>query len=145
MNEAPNAPVPECRDTDDCCPGGPDTCRLDAARKAQQSQPRTGIACAALHTDRQGNTIPCPGYPHAKPTPRASVIEIIAKNFTPDADGPGSIIIPREVRINGVSVYTADRSNGIKVSDIVEFEVTSQGLYSLNLEAIQARFDHLLD
>lgn len=65
MTEPLNAPVPECRDTDDCCPGGPDACRLDAARKAQQSQPRTGIACAALHTDRQGNTIPCPGYPNA--------------------------------------------------------------------------------
>lgn len=78
----------------------------------------TRTACAALHTDGQGNTVPCPGYPHARTKPRASVIEIIAKDFTPDEDGPGSVIIPREVRINGVSVYTADRNNGIKVSDI---------------------------
>ncbi|MEV6547991.1 hypothetical protein AB0M57_04685 [Streptomyces sp. NPDC051597] len=29
----PIAPlVQECRDTDDCCPGGPSACRLDAAR-----------------------------------------------------------------------------------------------------------------
>lgn len=25
----------------------------------------TGIGCAVLHTDGQGNPIPCPGYPHA--------------------------------------------------------------------------------
>jgi len=50
--------------------------------------------------------------------PRASVIEIIAKGHQPTEDGPGSIIIPREVRINGTPVYTADRDNRIKVSDI---------------------------
>ncbi|GGW98572.1 hypothetical protein [Streptomyces chartreusis] len=50
--------------------------------------------------------------------PRASVIEIIAKGQQPTEDGAGSIIVPREVRINGVSVYTADRDNRIKVNDI---------------------------
>lgn len=84
---------------------------------------RTGIACAVLHTDKDSNTIPCPGYPHApaaapKTKPRASVIEIVATGRQPTEDGAGSIIIPREVRINGVSVYTADRQNGIRVSDI---------------------------
>lgn len=29
--------VSECRDTDDCCPGGPSACRLDAARAAADS------------------------------------------------------------------------------------------------------------
>ena len=29
--------VKECRDTDDCCPGGPAACRLDAARAARDS------------------------------------------------------------------------------------------------------------
>jgi len=47
--------------------------------------------------------------------PRASVIEIIAKDCTPTEDGAGSIIVPREVRINGVPVFTADRDNRIKV------------------------------
>jgi hypothetical protein len=50
--------------------------------------------------------------------PRASVIEIIATGKAPAEDGAGSIIVPREVRINGVSVFTADRENRIKVSDI---------------------------
>lgn len=50
--------------------------------------------------------------------PRASVIEIIATGRQPAEDGAGSIIVPREVRINGVSVFTADRENRIKVSDI---------------------------
>lgn len=50
--------------------------------------------------------------------PRASVIEIIAKDQHPTEDGAGSIIIPREVRINGVSVFTADRDNEIKIGDI---------------------------
>ncbi|WP_020135027.1 hypothetical protein [Streptomyces sp. 351MFTsu5.1] len=51
--------------------------------------------------------------------PRASIIEIIATGYKPTNDGPGSMIIPRELRINGVSVYSANRDNGgIKVSDI---------------------------
>ncbi|MFJ8995623.1 hypothetical protein ACIRQH_35110 [Streptomyces sp. NPDC102279] len=29
------------------------------------TEPDFHIACAALHTDGQGNVIPCPGYPHA--------------------------------------------------------------------------------
>ena len=33
------------------------------------SDPRTGIACATLHTDTEGNTVPCPGYPHAEVEP----------------------------------------------------------------------------
>ncbi|MEV6014764.1 hypothetical protein [Streptomyces sp. NPDC051997] len=81
------------------------------------------IACAVLHRDEQGNTIPCPGYPPATPEapvpkPRASVIEIIAKDQQPTEDGAGSIIVPREVRINGIPVFTADGDNRIKVGDI---------------------------
>ncbi|MFF4552688.1 hypothetical protein [Streptomyces sp. NPDC001422] len=29
------------------------------------TDPNFHIACAALHQDAQGNTVPCPGYPHA--------------------------------------------------------------------------------
>ncbi|MGW5175922.1 hypothetical protein ACWERY_16360 [Streptomyces sp. NPDC004082] len=62
------------------------------------------------------NTAIATGEPMTKP--RASVIEIIAKDQHPTEDGAGSIIIPREVRINGVSVFTADRDNEIKIGDI---------------------------
>jgi len=33
-------------------------------RKRRLERP-AGAACAVLHTDDEGNTIPCPGYPHA--------------------------------------------------------------------------------
>jgi hypothetical protein len=29
------------------------------------TEPRSGVTCAVLHTDADGKTIPCPGYPHA--------------------------------------------------------------------------------
>ncbi|MGY6019614.1 hypothetical protein [Streptomyces spinosirectus] len=71
----------------------------------------TDAACAVLHTDAEGNTIPCPGYPHAegipKAAPRASVIELIAPDYQPTEEGMGSIIVPRQLRINGTSVYVA--------------------------------------
>lgn len=68
--------------------------------------------------------------------PRASVIEIIAKDYRPTEDGPGSIIIPREVRINGVSVYTANGNNdGIKISDIR----LGDNLVTVNLTLIARR------
>jgi hypothetical protein len=28
------------------------------------TEPHIHVACAALHRDAQGNTVPCPGYPH---------------------------------------------------------------------------------
>jgi hypothetical protein len=31
---------------------------------------RIGVACAVLHTDGEGNIVPCPGYPHAEPDPQ---------------------------------------------------------------------------
>ncbi|MFJ9633814.1 hypothetical protein ACIRU8_39580 [Streptomyces sp. NPDC101175] len=31
--------VRECRDTEECCPGGPSACRLDAARNARPEPP----------------------------------------------------------------------------------------------------------
>ncbi|MFG3170547.1 hypothetical protein [Streptomyces sp. NPDC048200] len=37
-------------------------------RRRKQSTPVPAaftVACAALHTDGQGNVVPCPGYPHA--------------------------------------------------------------------------------
>lgn len=55
----------------------------------------------------------------ASERPRASVIEIIARDYKPTEDGPGSMIVPREVRINGVSVYTANRDDGgVKIGGI---------------------------
>lgn len=32
--------IRDCRDTDECCPGGPPACRLDAARAAQTDEGR---------------------------------------------------------------------------------------------------------
>jgi len=55
----------------------------------------------------------CKVCPHAGPAPeqpmkpRASVIELIAPGYKPTEDGGGSIIVPRHLRINGVSVLTA--------------------------------------
>lgn len=55
---------------------------------------------------------------HAAPRekPRASVIEIIAPAYQPTEDGAGSIIVPRELRINGQPVYTPAGSR-IQISD----------------------------
>ena len=47
--------------------------------------------------------------------PRASVVEIIASGRKPTEDGGGSIVVPNEVRINGVSVFTT--GNGVKISE----------------------------
>lgn len=92
-------------------------------RRKPQPGRSADVACAVLHTDGEGNTIPCPGYPHpadqpttAQPKPRASVVEIIATGAQPTEDGAGSIILPREVRINGVSVFTP-RGTVVKIDD----------------------------
>lgn len=79
-------------------------------------------ACAVRHTDSQGRVIPCPGYPHTdlpvqSERPRASTVEIIAKNYQPTEDGGGSLIVPNEIRINGVSVYTP-RGTVVKIGDV---------------------------
>lgn len=55
------------------------------------------------------------GAPREKP--RASVIEIIAPDFRPTDDGAGSIVVPKEVRINGVSVYTAG-DGVVRISEV---------------------------
>lgn len=47
--------------------------------------------------------------------PRASVIEIVASGHKPTEDGGGSLVVPNEVRINGVSVFTT--GNGVKVNE----------------------------
>jgi hypothetical protein len=47
--------------------------------------------------------------------PRASVVEIIASGREPTEDGGGSIVVPNEVRINGVSVFTT--GNGVKINE----------------------------
>ena len=31
----------------------------------EKPERRITVACAVLHTDDDGNTVPCPGYPHA--------------------------------------------------------------------------------
>lgn len=48
--------------------------------------------------------------------PRASVVEIVATGQPPTEDGGGSLIVPREVRINGVSVFTP-RGTVVKIDD----------------------------
>ncbi|MDH6448157.1 hypothetical protein M2155_000565 [Streptomyces sp. SAI-119] len=47
--------------------------------------------------------------------PRASVVEIIASGRKPTEDGGGSLIVPNEVRINGVSVFTT--GSGVKINE----------------------------
>lgn len=46
--------------------------------------------------------------------PSASVIEIIEPGVT-TSEGSGSVIVPRDVRVNGVSVYT---TGGVKVHEM---------------------------
>ena len=75
--------------------------------------------CADGHTQCDH----CKVCPHAggneeqlRRKPRASVVEIIASGYQPTEDGAGSIVVPREVRINGVSVYTP-RGTVVKIDD----------------------------
>ena len=70
--------------------------------------------------------------PRAKP--RASVIEIIAKGQQPTEDGAGSIIVPREVRINGVSVFTP-RGTVVKIDDFP----LGESLVTVNLSLVVRR------
>lgn len=96
------------------------------------------MACAVLHTDAAGNTVPCPGYPHTEDappvTPRASVVEIIATGFQPAEDGAGSLVVPNEVRINGVSVYTPE-GTVVKIDD---FQLGNE-LVTVNLTLVVRR------
>jgi hypothetical protein len=48
--------------------------------------------------------------------PRASVIELVATGHQPAEEGAGSIVVPNEVRINGVSVYTP-KGTVVKIND----------------------------
>ncbi|MER5750600.1 hypothetical protein [Streptomyces sp. NPDC002088] len=69
------------------------------------------------HTDGWGNPTRCPHDTPERPKPRASVIELIAPDYQPTDDGAGSIIVPREVRINGVPVYTP-KDAPVQIGDI---------------------------
>ena len=114
------------------CGGEVHTDPWGKAARCQHAEPEADTGrrcprcdCADGHTQCEH----CKVCPHAtaeeqlmpepdRDRPRASVIEIIATGRAPAEDGARSIIVPREVRINGVSVFTADRDNRIKVSDI---------------------------
>jgi hypothetical protein len=48
--------VGECRDTDDCCPGGPPACRLDAARAARDSVRLSQKPVTLLYAHSDGET-----------------------------------------------------------------------------------------
>lgn len=52
-----------------------------------------------------------------RPKPRASVIEIIGTGHQYTEDGGGRILLPKEICINGVSVYTA-KGSFVKISDV---------------------------
>lgn len=41
------------------------------------------VACAVLHTDADGNPVPCPGYPHAPTEPVPATLHV---------DGPASLL-----------------------------------------------------
>ena len=66
--------------------------------------------------------------------PRASVVEIIATGQQPPEDGAGSLVVPREVRINGVSVYTP-KGTVVKIDD---FTLGDQ-LVTVNLTLVVQR------
>lgn len=66
--------------------------------------------------------------------PRASVIEIVASSYQPTDDGAGSVIVPREVRINGVSVYTPI-GTVVKIDD---FQL-GESLVTVNLSLVVRR------
>jgi hypothetical protein len=97
------------------------------------------IGCGVLHLDPQGNAIPCPGQqpaPHKEQPmkPRASVVEIVASDSQPTEDGGGSIVVPREVRINGVSVYTP-KGTVVKIEDFA----LGESLVTVNLTLVVRR------
>lgn len=46
----------ECRDTDDCCPGGPSACRLDAARAEVASERLAQKPVTLLYAHSDGET-----------------------------------------------------------------------------------------
>jgi hypothetical protein len=66
--------------------------------------------------------------------PRASVVEIIANGSQPTEDGGGSIVVPREVRINGVSVYTP-KGTVVKIDDFA----LGESLVTVNLTLVVRR------
>jgi hypothetical protein len=66
--------------------------------------------------------------------PRASVVELIAPDCTPAEDGAGSIVVPREVRINGVSVYTP-KGTVVKIDDFA----LGESLVTVNLTLVVRR------
>jgi hypothetical protein len=51
--EPPTRLVQGCRDTDDCCPGAPEACRLDAARAEETAIRLYGVATAGSPSDRR--------------------------------------------------------------------------------------------
>jgi len=55
--------------------------------------------------------------------PSAAVVEIIERGNPGTTDGPGSVFIPNDVRINGVSVYT---TGGVKIHEISLVERNEQ-------------------
>jgi hypothetical protein len=48
--------VQQCRDTDDCCPGGPSACRLDAARADRDSGRLKQKPVTLLYAHSDGET-----------------------------------------------------------------------------------------
>ncbi len=66
--------------------------------------------------------------------PRASVVEIIASGSQPTEDGAGSLVVPREVRINGVSVYTP-RGTVVKIDGFA----LGESLVTVNLTLVVRR------
>lgn len=48
--------IKSCRDTDDCCPGGPDTCRLDAARAEADAERLKQKPVTLLYAHSDGET-----------------------------------------------------------------------------------------
>jgi hypothetical protein len=119
------------------CPDGHEQCDhckvCPHGRPTEATEFASAVGCAVLHRDAQGNVIPCPDQqpvPHTQEQPmkpHASVVELIAPGTRPEEDGGGSIVVPREVHINGVSVLTAGdiRVNPVRPnSDLVTVNVT---------------------
>jgi len=48
--------ISECRDSDDCCPGGPSSCRLDAARVEAASERLAQKPVTLLYAHSDGET-----------------------------------------------------------------------------------------
>jgi hypothetical protein len=66
------------------------------------------------------------------PPPTASVVEIVEKGDRKTDDGVGGIILPTDVRINGVSVFT---TGGVKVHEIDLARRTEMATVTLTLPA----------